>query len=122
MKIYAGSDLFAMPSAFEPCGLGQMIALRYGSVPVVRSVGGLRDTIFDIRTQPETGNGFIFDDYGSEALKQAVLAAVALYHEPARWQELIRRGMREDHSWRASAEEYKKLYERLVHPAVSPTV
>jgi starch synthase len=118
MKIYAGSDMFVMPSAFEPCGLGQMIALRYGSVPVVRSVGGLRDTIFDIRREPERGNGFIFSEYSARMLKETVLAAVEAYHNQNQWQALIRRGMQENHSWRSSAEVYQKLYERMIHPAV----
>jgi starch synthase len=108
-----------MPSAFEPCGLGQMIALRYGSVPVVRSVGGLRDTIFDIRHEPERGNGFIFNEYSAQMLKETVLAAVETYHNQNQWQALIRRGIQENHSWRSSAEVYQKLYNRLVHPALT---
>jgi len=117
MKIYAGSDIFVMPSAFEPCGLGQMIALRYGSVPVVRTVGGLKDTIFDVRTESERGNGFCFADYGASALQDVIRAALQAYQNKQGWHELIRRGMAEDHSWRASAEAYRTLYARLGTPA-----
>lgn len=118
-KIYAASDMFAMPSAFEPCGLGQMIALRYGSVPVVRGVGGLVDTITDVRLQPHRGNGFKFNEYTSEKMQETALAAVELFHNQSTWQELVRRGMSEDHSWHASAEAYQKLYNRLSSPAAS---
>lgn len=118
MKIYAGCDMFAMPSAFEPCGLGQLISLRYGSVPVVRAVGGLRDTIFDVREDEARGNGFSFSQYSSAELKETVMAAIEAYKNKKTWHELIRRGMHEDHSWRPSAESYQKLYARLVNPAV----
>jgi starch synthase len=118
-KIYAAADIFVMPSAFEPCGLGQMIALRYGSVPLVRGVGGLVDTVFDVRNQPETGNGFRFDEYSSAQLKQTVLDAVALFQNKPVWQDLIRRGMAEDHSWKPSAEAYTRLYSRIGSPAAT---
>jgi starch synthase len=118
-KIYAGADIFAMPSAFEPCGLGQLISLRYGTVPVVRRVGGLADTIFDVREHAERGNGFGFSEYSSDKLKETLLAAVGLYGNKHAWHDLIRRGMAEDHSWRPSAEAYQALYSRLVSPAVS---
>jgi starch synthase len=116
-KIYAGSDLFAMPSAFEPCGLGQMIALRYGSVPVVRGVGGLVDTITDFRAQPHRGNGFKFSEYSSEKLQEVMKVALEAYKHKDSWNELVRRGMQEDHSWFTSAEAYQKLYARLSSPA-----
>lgn len=121
-KIYAASDLFVMPSAFEPCGLGQMISLRYGSIPVVRGVGGLVDTIVDVRHDAERGNGFQFQEYTSEALKQTILAAMALYHQKSAWHTLIQKGMTEDHSWKPSAEAYARLYTRLGSPttAASP--
>ncbi len=116
-KIYAGSDLFVMPSAFEPCGLGQLISLRYGAVPVVRGVGGLVDTITDVFSDPHRGNGFRFSEYSADKLKETVLAAVEYYrHNPA-WPELVTRGMDEDHSWKPSAEAYNALYTRLSHPA-----
>lgn len=118
-KIYAASDLFVMPSAFEPCGLGQMIAFRYGSVPLVRHVGGLRDTVRDVRTQADTGNGFAFSEYDSQALKETILAALDHYERPADWQALIQRGMAEDHSWRPSAEAYQGLFARLSSPTAN---
>lgn len=118
-KIYAGSDIFCMPSAFEPCGLGQMIALRYGSVPLVRAVGGLKDTIFDVRYHGDRGNGFIFSEYSSDKLKETLQAAMELYHNRQAWHDLVRRGMSEDHSWRPSAEAYQRLYARLSSPTAS---
>lgn len=116
-KIYAACDMFVMPSAFEPCGLGQLISLRYGAVPVVRGVGGLVDTITDVRNQPHRGNGFKFAEYSAAKLKETVLAAVDYYHNNPAWPELVGRGMEEDHSWKPSAEAYKALYTRLSQPA-----
>jgi starch synthase len=119
MKIYAGSDMFVMPSAYEPCGLGQMIALRYGSVPVVRAVGGLADTIKDVRNNPTNGNGFLFSEYDSQKLQETLQAARVLYQNRQVWHDLIRRGMAEDHSWRPSALAYEQLYNRLGSPAAT---
>ncbi|WP_373532911.1 glycogen synthase [Vampirovibrio sp.] len=116
-KIYAGCDMFMMPSAFEPCGLGQLISLRYGTVPIVRGVGGLVDTITDVRNQPHRGNGFKFAEYSAAKLKETVQAAIDYYHNNAVWPELVGRGMDEDHSWKPSAEAYKTLYAHLTHPA-----
>ncbi len=116
-KIYAASDMFVMPSAFEPCGLGQLISLRYGTVPIVRGVGGLVDTITDVRNQPHRGNGFKFAEYSAAKLKENVLAAVEYYHNNPLWSELVIRGMEADHSWKPSAEAYKVLYQRLANPA-----
>lgn len=105
-QIYAGSDLFLMPSLFEPCGLGQMIAMRYGSIPVVRSTGGLADTIQDGVT------GFTFHDFNSEAFWQTLQRALYIYrvdHES--WQTIQKNGMQADHSWSRSAFGYQQLYE-----------
>lgn len=110
-RIYAGADLFLMPSRFEPCGLGQMIALRYGTVPVVRSVGGLADTIRDHDADRERGNGFSFGPYTAEAFADAIARALRVYSRRQEWRALQRRGMREDHSWAASARLYVELYE-----------
>ncbi len=105
-RIYAGSDLFLMPSRFEPCGLGQMISLRYGTVPVVRAVGGLADTIH------EPGNGFSFSAYEPAALEAAIGRAIAAFRTGGdAWTRLRARGMREDHSWSASARRYVEMYE-----------
>jgi starch synthase len=106
-RIEAGSDLFLMPSRYEPCGLNQMYSLRYGTVPVVRATGGLNDTI-------EEGTGFKFAEYTGEALLGAVQAAIRAYSEPELWREIVRRGMLQDFSWRASAGAYSELFRRLL--------
>ncbi len=104
--IYGGSDIFIMPSLFEPCGLGQMIAMRYGSVPVVRATGGLVDTVADGHT------GFLFHDYSSGAFWQALLRAISVYNgDRARWRQIQRHGMTADFSWPRSALSYQQLYE-----------
>ena len=109
-RIYAGSDLFLMPSRFEPCGLGQMISLRYGTVPLVRATGGLADTVRDVTVHPTEGNGFVFREYTAEAFLAAARRAVALYRMRPRWSALRARGMGTDLSWAASAQSYEKLY------------
>jgi starch synthase len=112
-KIEAGSDVYLMPSHYEPCGLNQIYSLKYGTVPVVRAVGGLDDTVeqFDPRTLK--GTGFKFREYTGEAMLETLRAAVALYrgNQPA-WQTLMRNGMAQDYSWTNSAREYVKVYER----------
>jgi starch synthase len=90
-KIYAGSDIFLMPSAFEPCGLGQMISLRYGTIPIVRETGGLKDTIVDMNYDFDNGNGFSFRDMDSKAFFDALKRAVLTYRdEPGTWLELVK--------------------------------
>ena len=106
-RIEAGSDMFVMPSRYEPCGLNQIYSLRYGTVPVVRATGGLDDTI-------EEGTGFKFWEYSGRALLGAVRAAVTEFSDQAAWQETMRRGMRKDFSWKASATLYSALYRRLL--------
>lgn len=106
-QIYGGSDLFCMPSRFEPCGLGQLIAMRYGSVPVARRTGGLADTIDDDAT------GFLFDDATPEALAAALERACAAHADRPRWDAIVRRAMAADHSWASSAGRYRDLYEEL---------
>lgn len=110
-RIYAGSDMFLMPSRFEPCGLGQLISFRYGTVPVVRAVGGLADTVRDHESDPRAGNGFSFTRYERAAFSGALARALRMYRHPERWRALQERGMREDHSWEASARKYVGLYE-----------
>jgi len=110
--IYAGADLLLMPSRNEPCGLAQMIASRYGTVPVVRRTGGLADTIRDCRHGD--GNGFVFDDYTSKALLDTVTAALDLYkNRPDDWVNLIKAAMNVDFSWNLSARKYSDLYREL---------
>lgn len=110
--IYAGSDMFLMPSRYEPCGLGQMIALRYGSVPVVRKTGGLADTVADYNPRTGRGTGFMFTDYLPEALAAAVRRAVTVFRDGKKWKSLMQAGMRKDFSWEHSAKEYVKIYRK----------
>jgi starch synthase len=111
-RIEAGADVFLMPSRYEPCGLNQMYSLRYGTIPIVRATGGLLDTISGIEAGGESGNGFIFGEYSSNALLDAVRRAVDFYRDKNALRKVRKRIMREDHSWRRSAEEYCALYER----------
>ena len=101
-----------MPSRFEPCGLNQMYSLRYGTVPVVRAVGGLEDTVRD-HDGEDRGNGFKFREYHPRALWAALLRAFEVRQDPAAWRELMLRGMAEDNSWDRSAAGYEALYRRL---------
>ena len=109
---YAGGDIFLMPSLFEPCGLSQMISMRYGTVPVVRAVGGLADTVFDVDAGPR-GTGFTFEDLSPGALAGAVKRALAHFAEPRRWSQLRKRCMERDFSWDPSARSYLSLYRSL---------
>ena len=115
-RIYAGADFFLMPSRFEPCGTGQMISLRYGTPPVVRRTGGLRDTVIDAGEHPRTGTGFVFDAATPDALAAACEAAIAMRAAGgAAWDALIARGMAVDFDWdRESGPRYVGLYERAV--------
>ncbi|MBU6422936.1 MAG: glycogen synthase, partial [Chloroflexi bacterium] len=116
-RIYAGSDMFLMPSRFEPCGLGQLISFRYGTVPVVRAVGGLADTVRDADADARQGTGFSFADYAAPALADAVRRAVRAYRDDARWHALRTRVMGLDHSWAASARRYVEMYEGAIRRA-----
>jgi starch synthase len=111
--IEGGADVFLMPSQFEPCGLNQMYSLRYGTVPVVRQVGGLADTVRDYGSSQKP-NGFVFRDYTPSALLDALTRALTLYRDRRKWRNLQVVGMREDHSWDRSAGEYVKMYERAL--------
>ena len=113
-RIYAGSDIFLMPSRMEPCGLNQMVAMRYGAVPVVHAVGGLADTVADFRPATNLGTGFRFDDYEPMALYTALVRAVETYRHTGLWRQLVQRCMREDFSWDRSAQRYVDLYRRAV--------
>ena len=111
-KIYAGTDMFLMPSKSEPCGLSQMIALRYGSIPIVRETGGLRDSIHD--SQDGEGNGFTFANYNAHEMLYTIRRAVEGYQNKKGWQILVKRAMECDNSWGKSANEYIKLYKALL--------
>ncbi len=111
--IEAGSDLFLMPSRYEPCGLNQMYSLRYGTVPVVRATGGLADTVVPFDPATGEGTGFVFEEYTSEALEEQILRAVRLFADKPAWLNLMRNGMSRDYSWRHSAWRYIRLYEQI---------
>jgi starch synthase len=117
--LYAGSDLFLMPSQWEPCGLGQMIAMKYGTVPVVRKTGGLADTVHNLSQDLKHGTGFVFNDYSSQALVFTLKKAVAAFSERPAWERVIRRVMAEDLSWREPAEKYEALYQRALELNIS---
>ena len=111
-KIYAGSDMFIMPSKSEPCGLSQMIALRYGTVPIVRETGGLKDSVKD--SQDGFGNGFTFANYDSRELYDCCMRAYYGYQDKEGWKQLVKRAMKSDCSWKVSAKEYIRMYENCL--------
>ena len=113
-RIYAASDIFLMPSLYEPCGTGQMVAMRYGSVPVVRAVGGLADSVTDLDPGGGTGTGFAFHEYDVNACWEALNRALIAYRDPLAWQALQRRAMQTDYSWDTAAPEYVALYRRAI--------
>jgi starch synthase len=113
-RIYAGSDIFLMPSRFEPCGTNQMVAMRYGCVAVVHAVGGLADTVSDYRPETGQGNGFSFGNYDAMALYASLVRAVETYHHADIWRQLVRRCMLTDFSWHRSAQKYIDLYFRAL--------
>jgi starch synthase len=115
-RIYGGVDALLIPSRYEPCGLAQMIAMRYGCVPVARATGGLQDTIRDYHGERE-GTGFLFEEASAEALGQALRRTLEVYGDKRRWKGLQRRGMGEDFSWERSALRYLDLYQDLVRSA-----
>jgi starch synthase len=111
--VIAGSDMVLMPSRYEPCGLNQLYSLRYGTVPVVRAVGGLVDTVENYDFARDTGTGFSFKNYSSHELIIALMRALLVYAEPERWRALMLRGMRQDWSWERSARKYLELYQTI---------
>src|SRR5579859_8000967 len=113
-RIYAGADFFLMPSAFEPGGLGQLIALRYGTLPIVHATGGLADTVTDLNAHPEQGNGISFDAYTAAALLDAIHRALQFYADRQQWPSLVSRAMAYDSRWSASANSYSQLYQRVL--------
>ena len=109
-RIYGGVDMFLMPSRYEPCGLGQIIAMRYGAVPIGRRTGGLSDTILDLDEHPDNATGFLFDEFSSYAFIGAFDRAARAFREPETWLRLQQTGMQRDFSWRASATHYVDTY------------
>lgn len=114
-QIEAGSDIFLMPSLYEPCGLNQMFSLKYGTIPVVRAVGGLKDTVEDYDPEASGGTGFVFQAYEPQALLDAIQRALSVFRQKRAWTALRRRAMNKDFSWDRSAAAYSNLYEQLVH-------
>ncbi len=113
-QIEAASDIFLMPSKYEPCGLNQIYSLRYGTIPIVRKVGGLADTVLPFNDSDGTGTGFVFDSYEANDLYSSVVEAVELYHHKHAWTKLMKNAMSEDFSWKKSAERYIILFENLL--------
>ena len=119
-RIYAGSDFFLMPSKFEPCGLGQLISLRYGTIPIVCATGGLADTIKDFDPMSKEGNGFSFQKYSSKELIKTITRAIDFYkNDPKDWLKLVIKAMKEDFSWDRSAEKYIEIYHKAIEKNTS---
>ena len=113
-QVYAGSDLFLMPSLFEPCGLGQFIALAYGAIPIVRETGGLNDTVHSYNEETESGNGFTFTNFNAHDMLHTIRRALHYYHNQPVWNQLVKQAMTADYSWKTSALAYKDLYSSLL--------
>lgn len=111
--LYAGADLFLMPSHFEPCGLSQLISMRYGTVPVANKTGGLKDTVVEYDARTQTGNGFLSDFSANESFEEALERAVVLYQNPEQWEIIKRNGMQRDSSWKRAAEIYTEAYNAI---------
>lgn len=112
-RIYAGADIFLMPSNYEPCGIGQLIALRYGTIPVVRQTGGLKDTVQQYNKYTQEGNGFVFDNYNAHEMMYALKRALSFYGNYEIWHKIQLNAVQSDFSWKRSAKEYEALYKRL---------
>lgn len=117
--VYAGADLFLMPSKFEPCGLGQLIAMRYGTIPVVRETGGLNDTVKSYNEFAQEGTGFSFSHFNAHDMLYTIRRALHFYHDPQHWHSVIHQAMKEDFSWSQSAFIYHQLYSKLCLPVRS---
>ncbi|MDY3796095.1 MAG: glycosyltransferase, partial [Agathobacter sp.] len=114
-KIYAACDAFLMPSLFEPCGLSQMMAMRYGTIPIVRETGGLKDTVIAYNEFENTGNGFSFQNYNAHEMYHVIKYAYDVYqNRPKEWNGLMERAMDIDFSWNVPAKEYEKLYDSII--------
>jgi starch synthase len=111
-RIYAGSDLFLMPSRYEPCGLGQLISFRYGAIPMVRKTGGLADTVHEFNSKTGEGDGFVFEGVEPAALLATIKRAIEAYKKPSVWGKLQEKVMQYDFSWDASAKQYQALYQK----------
>jgi len=114
--IEAASDMFLMPSRYEPCGLNQMYSLRYGTVPIVRRTGGLADSVQHVDVAAGTGTGIVFNDYNPQAVSWAIGYALDLYQQKGAWRRLVQNGMAQDFSWNRQVQKYVDAYERLTQP------
>lgn len=113
-QVYAGADIFLMPSRYEPCGLSQLIALRYGTIPVVRETGGLKDTVIPYDKYTNTGNGLTFPNYNAHELLFTAKKALSYYEDSALWSNIVRKAMACDYSWKKSAQAYLDLYQQAI--------
>lgn len=118
-RIYAGSDIFLMPSRYEPCGLGQLISLRFGTIPLVRETGGLADTVEDFNPKTGEGTGFVFKEYRTQAFLETLERTLEVFRDLKLWPKLMKNAMKCDFSWRASAKHYVELYNRIERKPVS---
>lgn len=114
-KIAAGADIMLIPSLYEPCGLNQLYSFRYGTVPVVRTTGGLREMVKPYGDNNDVGNGFIFKDYSAEALTKVIKEAVSFYKKPLIWRRIIENGFSKDYSWYKAARKYERLYQKIIN-------
>ena len=113
-KIYAGADMFLMPSLYEPCGIGQMIAMRYGCVPIVREIGGLRDTVELYNQESGTGNGFVFTNYNAHEMFATINHAITIFKDKKQWNKIVTNAMKSDYSWKSSAKKYQEVYKKMI--------
>jgi starch synthase len=113
-KLYSGADVFLMPSQYEPCGLSQMISMRYGTIPIVRQTGGLKDSVVSYNKFTEEGNGFGFVNFNAHEFLFIIKDALKLYHDKEKWTKLMKNAMKSDNSWSSSAKEYERLYNDLL--------
>ena len=120
--VYAGADLFLMPSKWEPCGLSQMIAMRYGTVPVVRKTGGLADTVSNLSQDMKRGTGCVFNEYSSAELVVALKKAIELFKDKVAWKRVMQRIMKQDFAWEGPAEKYESLYKMALGPGIDETI
>lgn len=113
-QIYAACDIFLMPSLYEPCGIGQMLAMRYGSIPIVRETGGLKDTVMPYNKFTGEGNGFSFANYNAHEMFFTLQKAIKLYQDKNIWNNLIINAMNTDNSWKKSAQDYIRIFKSLI--------
>jgi starch synthase len=113
-KLYAAADMFLMPSLFEPCGLSQLIAMKYGAIPIVRETGGLNDTVKAWNEFTGEGNGFSFRNFNAHEMLATIQRAISFYHDSDTWESIVKQAMEMDYSWVQSAFRYNQLYAELI--------